>query len=121
MKRIICMLLALLLLCGCKAVDTVSQNDVVIIFPTDNTVNGYRTESIVSTMPDTLPADEVKPAKPDNNNSTSYTYIGNSNSKVFHSKGCSSVKDMKEENKTYFKTRDEATQKNYSPCGRCKP
>ena len=49
-------------------------------------------------------------------------YIANMNSKKFHYPDCSSVSDMKEENKWYFTgTRDELIEKGYVPCKRCNP
>lgn len=54
------------------------------------------------------------------NNQENY-YIGNKNSHVFHLASCKSVKDMKEKNKVEFLTRDEAIEKGYRPCDRCKP
>ncbi len=49
-------------------------------------------------------------------------YILNTNAKKFHYPTCSSVSDMKEENKQeYLGTRDEVISYGYSPCGRCKP
>ncbi len=54
---------------------------------------------------------------------SSYSYIGNRNSHVFHYPDCSSVSDMKEKNKIYFEdaTRDEIIEQGFRPCGRCKP
>ena len=49
-------------------------------------------------------------------------YVLNTNSKKFHYPHCSSVEDMKESNKAFFRgTRDEAIALGYDPCGRCKP
>lgn len=49
-------------------------------------------------------------------------YIANTNTKKFHEPTCSSVKDMKEENKWYFTgTRDELIEQGYQPCKRCDP
>lgn len=53
--------------------------------------------------------------------SPTYSYIGNKNSKVFHSLDCSSLISTKDKNKVYFITRDEAESKNYSPCKACNP
>lgn len=48
-----------------------------------------------------------------------YAYIGNKNSKKFHSPSCSSL--PYEENRVYFNSREEAVSSGYSPCGNCKP
>ncbi len=51
-----------------------------------------------------------------------YNYILNISTKKFHYPSCSSVKNMNEENKSFFNgTRDEAISAGYSPCGRCDP
>lgn len=54
--------------------------------------------------------------------SDEYDYVLNSNTKKFHFPSCSSIRDMKEENKEYFSgDRKTLTQAGYSPCSRCKP
>ncbi len=50
-----------------------------------------------------------------------YSYVGNKNSKVFHSSDCSSVENTKDKNKVYFNTRDDAVNKGYTPCKACNP
>lgn len=50
------------------------------------------------------------------------TYILNTGSKKFHYPSCSSVKDIKENNKQEVEcTRDELLDQGYEPCGRCHP
>ena len=48
-------------------------------------------------------------------------FIGNKNTKKFHSPGCDSVNDMKDSNKVEFATREEAVDAGYVPCKRCNP
>lgn len=48
-------------------------------------------------------------------------YIGNCRSHKFHEDYCSSVYQMKDRNKVYFDTRDEAINAGYVPCKRCNP
>lgn len=48
-------------------------------------------------------------------------YIGNLRSPKFHEDYCSSVYQMKDRNKVYFDTRDEAINAGYVPCKRCNP
>ena len=49
-------------------------------------------------------------------------YVLNKNTKKFHYPSCSSVDDMKEKNKEYFKgSREEVIGAGYEPCGRCNP
>lgn len=49
-------------------------------------------------------------------------YVANTNTGKFHYPNCSSVDDMKEENKMLFSgTRDELISKGYIPCKRCDP
>lgn len=50
------------------------------------------------------------------------TYILNKSSKRFHRPTCASVEEMKPKNRAeFFGTREEAMEKGYVPCGRCKP
>lgn len=53
--------------------------------------------------------------------SNALAYIGNKNSHVFHLAGCQSASSMNEKNKVFFGTRDEAVNKGYKPCSKCKP
>ena len=48
-------------------------------------------------------------------------YIGNKNSMKFHYPSCKSVSQMKEKNKVEFYSREEAIQRNFTPCGECNP
>ena len=48
---------------------------------------------------------------------TAQTYIGNKNSKKFHSPDCANL--PKEENRVYFDTYEEAVSEGYTPCGSC--
>ena len=59
--------------------------------------------------------EEVEPTEP------VVQYIGNKNSKVFHTLTCDSVREMKEKNKVEFYTREEAIEMHYKPCQRCNP
>lgn len=55
------------------------------------------------------------------NSGTSDSYVGNSNSGKFHAPGCGDVNKMKDSNKVYFSSRDEAINAGYTPCGHCHP
>ncbi len=48
-------------------------------------------------------------------------YIANSNTGKFHYAWCSSVKQMNEEHKVCYATREGAVAAGYVPCGRCNP
>lgn len=48
-------------------------------------------------------------------------YIGNKNSKVYHSSDCTAVGKMAEKNKVIFSSAQEAENENYSPCKNCNP
>lgn len=74
-------------------------------------------EKVVDTSKST-----VSESKDSNNDEESYTYILNTNTKVFHVSGCSSVSKMKDKNKSEFEgTRSEVINKGYKPCNRCNP
>lgn len=55
----------------------------------------------------------------DTNAAHEYFYIGNVNSKKYHTLDCSSLPD--ENNRIYFITQEEAEDAGYIPCGRCDP
>lgn len=61
--------------------------------------------------------------KPTSNSSAEKVdYVANTNTGKFHYPSCSSVDDMKEENKMLFNgTRDELISEGYVPCKRCNP
>lgn len=48
-------------------------------------------------------------------------YIGNRNSKVFHTSDCDSVSKMSDSNKESFASREDAVSEGYKPCARCNP
>jgi phosphatidylserine/phosphatidylglycerophosphate/cardiolipin synthase-like enzyme len=48
-------------------------------------------------------------------------YVASKNSTVFHTPDCKWAQRIKEENKIWFKTREEALDKGYKPCKVCKP
>ncbi|MBR0366505.1 MAG: hypothetical protein IJH94_06875 [Clostridia bacterium] len=52
---------------------------------------------------------------------TSVSYIGNANTKKFHKSTCSSVSRMKNSNKVYLSSRDDAISRGYTPCKNCNP
>lgn len=55
-----------------------------------------------------------------NDNST-YNYIGNKKSFVYHSPYCESFRNMNANNKVYFHTAAEAESEGYTPCQSCNP
>lgn len=48
-------------------------------------------------------------------------YVGSKNSLYFHYSDCESAENMKEKNKVYFDTREDAVTQGYSPCPDCQP
>lgn len=51
--------------------------------------------------------------------SSALRYIGNQNSRVFHSLDCANL--PAEKNQIFFSSREEATEAGYRPCGNCNP
>ena len=132
MKRLILIIFAIILLVfcnGCKAENTESVREAVIInMPVDNTVNGYRTgSSISSSESDKIDANKVTveskttSSKTENETVTEVSYCANLKSKVFHKSDCGAVKSMKEENKFYTKDKSILLEQGYTPCKSCKP
>ena len=52
---------------------------------------------------------------------TAVSYIGNRNSHIFHQSTCSGVSNMKDSNKVYFVSRQQAVDSGYDPCSLCNP
>lgn len=48
-------------------------------------------------------------------------YVGNANSKVYHRSTCESAFTMKEKNKVFFDSTDQAESKGFRPCKNCSP
>ena len=132
MKKLLIILLILLIplsLVGCSLnTETESHAEIIINMPTDNTVNGYRTESVVNDEKDTIPTDKVgvESKKPTSEIKTPdvtkpIQYCANINSKTFHKTYCGSAKNLKEENKYITSNRQELIEDGYIPCKKCNP
>ena len=122
-RKLLALLIIPVILCGCNGSvgDNVeSHAQITVNYPNDDTVNGYRPGGSGS-MPDEIPADRTVPAKPKPNETAPTAYIGNSNSKKFHTPDCLYAKKLKDENRVSFKSREEAVSEGYAPCGKCKP
>lgn len=121
MRKLLLLILTLNLIvcCGCNSADTVSKSDVVINMPTDNTVNGYRTEIIETEPQVTVSKNETTVNSKTEN--TVIQYCGNTNSKKFHLPDCGSVETIKEENRLYLSNRAELISLGYEPCKKCNP
>lgn len=50
-----------------------------------------------------------------------FAYIGNARSGIFHYDGCQYVYRMKNSNKVYFDSREDAVDAGYRPCRVCRP
>ena len=77
-----------------------------------------RAESI----PTPIPVEPVKVVEQSVESTTEVSdgnYIGNKNSKIFHTTTCSSLPN--ENNRVYFNSKDEATNAGHRGCKRCNP
>ncbi len=86
----------------------------------------------ITTVKETPPIISYTEAKPDNSyvspskqNQGGYSgggsYVCNTNSHIFHDPNCPSAKKMKDSNKEYASSRDEAISRGYVPCQKCNP
>ena len=50
-----------------------------------------------------------------------HTYVGSSNSTVYHYPSCTAAKKIKEANQVWFSDASEANDDGYRPCKICKP
>jgi len=82
-----------------------------IIATSDGKEVTFTTEQAQTPIPgrDTLPAAEAEAS----------VYIGNVNSKIFHTETCPNL--PAEKNQVSFQSREEALAQGYQPCGNCKP
>lgn len=76
----------------------------------------YTGESRLEKTPVTVGA-----ASTDRGTQAAEGYVASKNSTVFHTPNCKWVQRIKEENKIWFSTREEALEKGYKPCKVCKP
>ena len=134
MRKIICLIVLSFLIIFSVSCDnkTVSQNEKITINqPTDDTVNGYKSDTNKSNG-NTISGKEfienngrVPSQNKENGNLNQDNYSGqycaNVNTKVFHYPTCSSAEKMKEENKIFFSDRQELIDSGYTPCKRCNP
>ena len=128
MKRLILFIFIILItfiFSGCNNTENTnvsSASEVVINIPTDDTVNGYRTESKLTeeSSPNKISGSDVGITDSNEIKNNSKEYCANKNSKVFHKSSCTSVSSMKDNNK-YFADRDTLITKGYKPCGKCNP
>ena len=128
--RLFLIFVILISLCSCKNDNSMysveKSNEVVINYPTDNTVNGYKQIDNNAVLPDKINGKDIYvSSNPSSNNSTDHKttvqYCANIKSRVFHINSCSSVKNMNEENKYYSSNKDELLSNGYKPCSRCLP
>lgn len=108
-------LLVLLMACGSKSKTT------TVTAPTPEP---QRAETVTRSLPED-PEPTAKPtptAKPDPTPEPAREYVLNTSSKKFHKPTCSSVEDIKPENKELVEcTRAELIEQGYDSCGRCHP
>lgn len=63
----------------------------------------------------------IKQQSEEKDKTESKFYIGNIRSKIFHNPECSSVKNMSDENKVFFYSREAAVEAGFRPCKKCNP
>ncbi|MBQ7821636.1 MAG: hypothetical protein IJ391_05080 [Clostridia bacterium] len=89
---------------------------------TTESVTEKETAAVTSKVETERLTAEETTAEATSNSYSLVTYVLNTNSEKFHEPGCSSVKKMKDENRSDFTgTREEAIAMGYDPCGNCKP
>lgn len=115
MKSFLTVIFSIILIfsfCGCQSKDNmIEKTPIKVNLPTDDSVNGYRNSDSNVNIGNFIIKETTE----------NYKYFGNKNSKKFHKASCSALKNTKEENKVFYKTKDEFIKYNYSPCKICNP
>ena len=83
-----------------------------------STNNATSNTSTPATTPSAAPKVQNTTTPINNNN---VEYVGDVQTKVFHYSWCRYVSEMKDSNKVYFSTRDQAISAGYRPCKVCNP
>lgn len=97
---------------------TVYRTDTMgtVVMTSDGKTISVNVEGESSPVAHTLPEDNTRP---DGNAGEASGYIGNKNTKVFHSPACPGL--PAEHNRVAFQNREEAVEAGYRPCGQCQP
>ncbi len=121
MKRLITLGLIILILisvCGCQnQMPTPKESSKVTVnMPTDDTVNGYRDPEKDLDSGAIIKVTDVTAVT-----ESYYLYCANISSKKFHKDGCSSINNIKEENRRYTNKRESLIEEGFVPCKSCNP
>ena len=96
------------------------QPEIIIDYSTG--ANWADTDSGNEKIADISAADDSDAENGEDQEPKEQTYIMNKNTKKFHKPECSSVDDIKAENKSGFTgTREELIEDGFDPCGKCRP
>ncbi len=105
-----------------KVYRTDIQGDIYCTSDGKNVVFSVDENEDTLTNPEETPSVEPTPSQPSEPDENKSDYVLNTNSKKFHSPSCSSVKNMRDENKAFYTgTRDDLISEGYKPCGVCNP
>ena len=106
---------------GMKQLDPVGPGGQIIIDYSTG-ANWADTDSGNEKTADISAADDSDAENGEDQEPKEQTYILNKNTKKFHKPECSSVDDIKAENKSGFTgTREELIEDGFDPCGKCRP
>jgi len=106
----------ILILAGCLTIYLNRDDDVPeYTQPEARSNKAVESKSVETKTPQTQPKDNIT----DNAMEEIPKLSGNTSTYVFHSPGCKFSKSKK--CTSFFKTREEAIQEGYKPCGICKP
>ena len=123
MRRLTLLILVILLV-ACAGSPTPAQRSAPVILPTDTAAPKAATVRPPTATKLPATSSPIPPAATAARTPTptlAYRYIGNQESKIFHRPTCRMVDQMNEGNKIFFKAREDATNRDYKPCGICDP
>jgi hypothetical protein len=96
-----------------SAQDAIAKNELSVTRDSRLQASAFQSNSELQAAPNTV---KSTPA----NTAVAGMYVGSKSGKTYHLPWCSGAKRIKEENKIWFQSKDEAAGRGYSPAANCK-
>lgn len=97
------------------------ENRVKVLMPASVSTALQTETASTTTVKEEVPAkNTAKPETEASKSVTSVQYVGSKNGTKFHLLTCPGAKQIKEENKVFFATKEDAQKAGYTPASNCK-